>query len=386
VPLRDRCLPAWGFLGGKEVKEAGIGNLGLEDQRLAFKWIQKYISNFGGDPSKVTIWGESAGAVSVATHMVAFDGNPEGLYHAGFMQSGGPTPVGDITEFQPFYDMLVSATGCADSCDSLECLRSVSEDAFEAGVNTIPAINSNLSLHLVYQPAVDGRFLKDDPQKLVLKGNVANIPFVTGNNDDEGTLFTAQLTNLTTDKATLAYIHDVYLPNANQSVMETVAKLYPSDSSAGSPFDTGSANAFTPEFKRLAAFQGDLIFQGPRRLLINERASKQPVWSFLNKRLKDIQYLGAFHASDLIQTIFAHAELQDYLINFINNFDPNKGYQGSASTNGSSEGLIYWPKFSQAKKELLTILDGDVPLEITKDDFREEAIDFLVKFALENPL
>jgi acetylcholinesterase len=78
----------------------------------------------------------------------------------------------------------------------------------------------------------------------------------------------------------LDYIHQNYLPKANQSVINTVAQLYPSDPAAGSPFDTGDANAVTPEFKRLAAFQGDLVFQAPRRFFINERSSKQPIWAF----------------------------------------------------------------------------------------------------------
>ncbi|KAG5732464.1 Lipase 4, partial [Termitomyces sp. T112] len=64
-------VSGFGFLGGREVKNARVANLGLHDQREALRWIQKYIHNFGGDPSKVTIWGESAGAISVALHMVA---------------------------------------------------------------------------------------------------------------------------------------------------------------------------------------------------------------------------------------------------------------------------------------------------------------------------
>jgi len=100
----------------------------------------------------------------------------------------------------------------------------------------------------------------------------------------------------------------------------------------------------------------------------------------VNKRLKATPFLGSFHGSDLEQTIFAHAELQDYLINFINNLDPNKGFKGDAS-----EKLLNWPQFSTSSKQLLTILDGSVPLNITTDNFRKDAIDFLMNISLLEP-
>jgi hypothetical protein len=90
-----------------------------------------------------------------------------------------------------------------------------------------------------------------------------------------------------------------------------------------------------------------------------------------------------FHGSDLIQTLIGHAELQDYFINFINHLDPNIG---ASNTIESSENLIDWPRFSVDSKELLTILDGPIPLSITKDDFRQAPIDFLIQLGLANPL
>ena len=51
-------MAALGFLYSEEVKDAGVQNLGLRDQRLAMQWVNKHISSFGGDPTKVTIWGE----------------------------------------------------------------------------------------------------------------------------------------------------------------------------------------------------------------------------------------------------------------------------------------------------------------------------------------
>ena len=59
-----------------------------------------------------------------------------------------------------------------------------------------------------------------------------------------------------------------------------IAELYPSDITQGSPFGTGKFNALTPQFKRLAAFQGDLVFQAPRRWFLQNTADKQDVWFF----------------------------------------------------------------------------------------------------------
>jgi hypothetical protein len=83
-----------------------------------------------------------------------------------------------------------------------------------------------------------------------------------------------------TDDETIAFINANYIPNANQTTLNTLAQLYPNDPAVGSPFNTGMRNQITPQWKRLSAFQGDLIFQGPRRLFINNRATKQPIWSF----------------------------------------------------------------------------------------------------------
>ncbi|KAH9910175.1 carotenoid ester lipase precursor [Epithele typhae] len=341
-------VSAYGFLASKEVKEAGVGNLGLQDQRLALHWVQKYISQFGGDPSKVTIWGASAGAISVALHMVTNGGDTEGLFRGAFMQSGSPIPVGDIEHGQSDYDAIVNQTGCQGAPDTLQCLRNVDFDVLKKAVDASPSILSYQSLRLAWLPRVDGVFLTDAPQQLVLDGSVADVPFVSGDCDDEGTLFSLGSRNVTTDDQFAQYVKEIYVPDITDAELDALLSAYPSDVTQGSPFDTGDRNAITPQFKRIAAFQGDLVFNAARRFFIQQRADDQPVYSFLSKRFKWVPTLGSVHGSDLVN-VFGPAELTDYLINFANNLNPN----------GAT---------------------------ITMDDFRNESMAYAVELALKYPL
>ncbi|KAI0671152.1 carotenoid ester lipase precursor [Trametes maxima] len=366
-------VSAYGFLASKEVKEAGVGNLGLQDQRLALHWIQKYISAFGGDPTKVTIWGESAGAISVALHLITNGGDTQGLFRGAFMQSGSPIPVGDIAHGQADYDKIVSETGCSGSADTLSCLRQVPFDTLKKAVDASPGIFAPQSLRLAWLPRVDGKFLTDAPQNLVQQGSVANVPFVTGDCDDEGTLFSLSTLNVTSESDLRSYVQSNYLPEASSSEVDQLLKLYPQDITSGSPFNTGILNALTPQFKRLAAMQGDLVFQAPRRFLLQNRDGKQPMWSFLNKRLKGLPVLGSAHATDILN-VYAGGDMTNYLINFVNNLDPN------------GKSLLSWPKYSKASPKLLTFQDGLIPLAVTNDNFRVDAMNFITQLSLAHPL
>ncbi|KAJ3932699.1 MAG: Alpha/Beta hydrolase protein [Lentinula lateritia] len=366
-------VTAFGFLSSQEVKDAGVGNLGLQDQREAFRWVQKYIGAFGGDPTKVTIWGESAGAISASLHMVSNSGNTEGLFRAAFMQSGSPIPVGDITDGQAYYDSLVEATGCSESSDTLDCLRGVDYTVLKAAVDATPGIFAYQSLNLAWLPRADGVFLTDDPQKLVQQGQVSAIPIVSGDCDDEGTLFSLASLNVTTQSDIATYVQTIFLPNVSDSDLAELLTEYPADITEGSPFDTGILNAITPEFKRIAAFQGDAVFQAPRRFFLQSLSGKQPIWSFINKRLKYLPVLGSAHGTDILN-VYGGGDMADYLIRFAATLDPN-GNTG-----------IEWPQYTTGSPNMLQFNDGLIPLTLSLDDYRESAMSFTTQLTLTNPV
>ncbi|PIL33996.1 hypothetical protein GSI_03704 [Ganoderma sinense ZZ0214-1] len=370
-------LNAFGFLGGKEMKEANVTNLGLHDQREAFRWVQKYISAFGGDPSKVMIWGESAGAQSVGMQMVYNNGDSEGLFRAAFMESGAPMSTGYVDNpfLQATFDQFVVDAGCSGSADAVACLRNISTDAFTQAVNKAPTLSSYRSVNQPWEPRADGNAIAQPPEHLLLAGKIANVPFVSGNDMDEGTLFSFANINVTTDDEFFDYVSSNFFPNIPSANITRLLELYPSDPAAGSPFGTGDNFTYTPEYKRMAALQGDLLFIAPRRLLTQTLAGKQAVYSFLGNE-HGVEGLGTPHGSDL-QDVFGApgtGNLQDYLIRFAATLNPN------------GDGAVEWPQYTNQAPNLLTLNNGEPAVNITKDNFRAEAMAYLTGLCVADPM
>ncbi|KAF9450184.1 carotenoid ester lipase [Macrolepiota fuliginosa MF-IS2] len=379
VSINHRRVTGFGFLASKEVKNAGVGNLGLQDQRQALRWVQKYITAFGGDPTKVTIWGESSGAISVSLHMLANGGNTEGLFRAGVMQSGAPIPVGDIENGQVYYDSIVADTGCSGSADTLQCLRTAPYDTLKAAIDKTPSITSYQSLRLAWLPRADSVFLTDHPQRLVQQGKIARVLFITGkscNCDDEGTIFSFSTLNETTESEMRDYVKNVALFGITDAQIDQLATLYPANLNQGSPFDTGPLNSLTPQFKRIAAVQGDGVFQAPRRWFLKNTSGKQDIWVYRDKRFKFLPFVGSMHGSDLVDSFFLGQELRDYIIRFTVKLDPS----------GTGFFDFKWPKYTTGNPNQLIFLDGLVPQIVRKDTYRQPQMDFLTQLGLQAPV
>ncbi|KAI0699611.1 carotenoid ester lipase precursor [Cerioporus squamosus] len=368
-------LNVFGFLGGQTVKEAGIGNLGLHDQRAALRWVQKFIPSFGGDPEKVTIWGESAGSVSVFFQMAANYGDTEGLFRAGIMSSGSSVPTREVTDsdVQETYYFVVQQVGCSNATDTLACLRTVPADSLLAAANDTPSANGFQGLATPYMPHADGVFVTNHPQDLVERRVLANIPFIIGDTQDEGTLFSLGNLNITTEQQLTDYLRTFWFPGASSSDIENILKLYPSDPAEGSPFGTGAADAFTPEYKRIAAIEGDLFFHAPRRQILDTFSSTHTAYNYLSARM-NLSGVGYAHGTDLFNSL-GPGDMTDYFIQFVRHLNPN----------GNLNSSVYWPPYNTSARLTLQFNDGSTPLNVTADTERLAGTSALVDLSLRFP-
>ncbi|KAG1750596.1 Alpha/Beta hydrolase protein [Suillus paluster] len=204
-------LGLFGFLPGKAVKEGGALNAGLLDQNYALQWVQAYISSFGGDPTKVTIWGQSAGAGSVLQHLVAHGGNTQPPLFRAAMTSSAFLPM--------VYSEVVDGTNCTSSSDTLYCLRA-------ADVNTLQTLNYNINPDsfpgtVVFPPVVDGTFIVERPTVTISKGRLNGNYLLAVTNSHEGNLFVNQ--SMTLDIAD--YVKMIF-PNFGYAQAAGAAMMY----------------------------------------------------------------------------------------------------------------------------------------------------------------
>jgi para-nitrobenzyl esterase len=279
-------LGALGFLAhpalSAESRRSASGNYGLLDQQAALRWVHHNIPQFGGDAGNVTIFGESAGGLSVHEHLVSPLAG--GLFNRAIVESGSYSLTQpSLADAQRTGATFASQAGCVDQ--SAACLRALP-------VNDILAHQNGT----IASPTVDGFVLPASVGDAVRSGRFNRVPVVEGTNHDEWRLFVAisELTNrapLTADGYVPAIESTLGVP---RSTAESLAAAYP-------------LSSYPSPSLALGALGTDAIFACNARTLVGLLSARAPTYQYeFNDPQAPMPFLppvsfptGAYHAAEL---------------------------------------------------------------------------------------
>jgi para-nitrobenzyl esterase len=279
-------LGIFGFLAhpelSKESPQGVSGNYALLDMLAALQWVQRNVAAFGGDPTNVTLWGESAGGASVALLLVM--PQAKDLFHRAIMNSPWSMyyPVGRVHS-------APEAQGGA--LGTLAALRAKSADELVRlegpALMTAGSIDPTQGGHMI-RPIVDGMVLPDDPAVLFAKGAFHHVPLIVGANADEGAVFMAR--GVTTREQADAWLRAQFGPEAAASL----ATLYGLDSG-------------TPVPLVVSKLTGDALVGMGARNIVRAAARYNPrqVYQYDFTRVSPLGKrtgLNAFHGADIAYT------------------------------------------------------------------------------------
>jgi para-nitrobenzyl esterase len=267
-------------------------NFGLMDQQAALRWVKNEIGRFGGDASRVTLMGQSAGGASGCMHMVA--PASAGLFHGLIMQSGLCRPVGSPTTegLENTAAQLGRSLGCSQGPGQLECMRTKpAGDVLAASATSGRVIDTGL----LWAPVPDGVTLMEDPTQMVREGRFQRVPVMMGSNHDEGRFFVA-----------VDYHIRTLLPVTTRQMNEAFERVSEGDAAFATTLaSTYTAKAYGSRDKALGALITDIVASCKIMDFAEDLARHTPVYFYeFNEpstpgMIDPYMGMGAFHAVEL---------------------------------------------------------------------------------------
>jgi para-nitrobenzyl esterase len=375
-------LGLFGFLAhpalSQEANDKVSGNYGLLDLIEGLRWVRRNIAAFGGDPERVTIFGESAGGISVLCLMVAPEAR--GLFHGAIAQSSTGMILPHLRQAPPGHQTaeeagqrFMAACGLGASANAQE-LRRLDAKALLQAVPA-PAIPAPLRLKpmaLDVGPIVDGHVIPDKPNLLFASGRQHRVPMIVGNTRDETSLFLMGTRMPATEAAYLKLLRDEF-----GDLAEPLAKAYPAR-----------------DEKQIAAaviqLTSDLTFIHESRYIARTHsATGQKTFRYQFSRGSKrgfLQALGAHHGAELAYLFQRPAGGDDdkdmplartlgrYWINFAATGDPN------------GAGLPPWPVYRRNSEETVDFADEVNVLKGPRNDQLDMAEKVLPSMVVEGKL
>ena len=227
-----------GFFGHPALEEEEhLGNFGLLDQIAALKWVRENIEAFGGDPENITIFGESAGGMSVGLMLV----NPgtDGLFNRAVIESGPMVRFGHSREKAAEITLdMAEEFGCVDG-DVEQCLREVPAEKFfdfvNPGFSMGPASDGEDGRRTYnFRPVIDGKVVPDNILSELREGSFnRDVKLIMGFNSDEASLFTMTM-QIETEEKYRQKVREALEQRGHEfgvgvEVLEEIMTLYPAE-------------------------------------------------------------------------------------------------------------------------------------------------------------